>query len=163
MDLRDGSPQIDALIAKARAKNRDPAPQIREMRLHILAHAESKAKLRAIRSLGLRSSYAPAELQKPFVVAHLVFTGKTDDPELRRAFALKRADAMLGATAMLYGPPPAAPVAAPSMRLAAPTPPPALSASPIDIDDDLELELPVEPPPAKQEMPAAAAQGEPAK
>lgn len=54
MDLRDGSPQIEALYARAQGGRKDPTNQIREMRLHIMAHAESKARLRAIRSIGVR-------------------------------------------------------------------------------------------------------------
>jgi len=115
MDLRDGSPQVEALEERvrekaARAKREGKAPsaedaskQIREMRLHILGHAETKAKLRAIRSLGIKSSYTPTELAKPFAVARLMWTGRSADPELRRAFALKQADALIGATSMLYG------------------------------------------------------------
>jgi hypothetical protein len=121
MDLRDGSPQVEALEERVREKAarskregktpsaQDASKQIREMRLHILGHAETKAKLRAIRSLGIKSSYASEELAKPFAVARLMWTGRSADPELRRAFALKQADAMIGATSMLYGGGPAEP------------------------------------------------------
>lgn len=103
MDLRPGSPQVIALEERAKKKNRSADQQVREMRMHIVGHAETKARLRAIRSLGIRSSYEPAELRKPFVVARLMWTGQSDDPELRRAFALKQADAMLGGVKALYG------------------------------------------------------------
>lgn len=106
MDARDGSPQLDELIEKAKlGRNgpRDPAPQIRELRKFLLRHAESKAKNRAIRSLGLRTSYAPDDLKKPFAVARLMFTGRTEDPVLQRAFAAKIADSMLGTTTAMYG------------------------------------------------------------
>ncbi len=126
MDLRDGSAQVQALrdryeraLEKWRAQGsraatgygalkyepKDPTAQISEMRLHILAHAESKAKLRAIRSLGLRASYDKDELDKPFAVARLMFTGRSTDPELKREFARMQAQAMLGASAALYGAP----------------------------------------------------------
>lgn len=117
MDVRDGSPQVLALFDKARAKGRDATQQIRELRLHILGHAETKAQLRAIRALGLRTSYTREELQRPFVVARIVFTGKTDDPQLKQLFANRTADAFLGASTALYGN--AAPAALP-----APTAPP---------------------------------------
>lgn len=105
IDARDGSPQIDEIIKKAKRADppRDPSSQILELRKFLLRHAESKAKLRAIRSLGIRTSYDKAELQKPFIVARLMFTGQSDDPEARRFFRGRIADAMLGATAQLYG------------------------------------------------------------
>ncbi len=115
MDLRPGSAQVEAHEKRARdkwerekAKNPDARmgdweSQIRDMRLFILEHAETKAQLRAIRSLGLRSSYSVDELHKPFFAAKLQFTGHSDDPEIRRMFAERIADSMLGATKALYG------------------------------------------------------------
>jgi hypothetical protein len=116
MDLRQGSAQVEALweryqSARARWERggrhgyepKSPEAQIREMRLHIVGHAETKARLRAVRAIGIRTSYTPDELHKPFVVARLTFTGHTSDPELRAMFASKRADAMLGGTRALYG------------------------------------------------------------
>jgi hypothetical protein len=114
MDLRHGSAQFEALWDRYKAKKamherkgwkppNEPTGQIREMRLHILAHAESKAQLRAIRSLGIKSAYTLEELSKPFVCARVMFTGQTDDPTLRRVFAEKTADAFLGGMSALYG------------------------------------------------------------
>src|SRR3990167_673869 len=101
MDLRPGSPQVQALQARLRpARPGQPPPtidkQLRELRLHILAHAESKAKNRAIRSLGLKSGFTKEDLAKPFVVAKLMWTGQTKDPSLRRLFAEMTAERMLG-------------------------------------------------------------------
>jgi hypothetical protein len=123
MDLREESAQVDALFERNRDKHtrwvnggrkgyepRPPDGQIREMRLHIVGHAESKARLRAIRSLGVRSAYKPEELKKPFVIAKIMWTGQSEDPELRRAFALKQADAMLGGHRALYGDVPPTPL-----------------------------------------------------
>ena len=111
IDARDGSPQIEEIITKAqKAKNgqgRDPSPQILELRKFIIRHAESKAMNRAIRKLGVRTSYKRAELQKPFVVAKIMFDGHSDDPALRRLFAEKIADNFLGGSRALYGAPPA--------------------------------------------------------
>lgn len=103
IDARDGSPQIEEIRIKAAKKNRDPAPQILELRKFLLRHAESKAKNRAVRSLGVRTSYEPQELQKPFVVAKLMFTGASDDPAARQYFRGRIADAFLGASSALYG------------------------------------------------------------
>lgn len=122
MDLRDGSPQLAGMQDQTESKfkrehekweadgrkGREPKmgdwkSQVRDMRLRILEHAETKAKLRAIRSLGMRSSYTRAELSKPFFVARLQFTGQSDDPVIKQMFATRIADAMLGGTQMLYG------------------------------------------------------------
>jgi hypothetical protein len=134
MDVRDGSPTVLALHAKAAERRPlgDATKQIRELRLHILGHAETKARLRAIRSLGIRTSYSPAELERPFAVARIMFTGQTNDPELKRLFAEKTADAFLSGTNGLYGGPPPR-LAAPVQTYALPAPP--VSASRVDPDD----------------------------
>jgi hypothetical protein len=112
IDARDGSPQIDEIQQKAAAREADRtytgkrdggASQILELRKFLLRHAERKAKSRAIADLGVKRSYTKAELAKPFAVANLMFTGQTDDPELKRAFAHKIADSFLGASAALFG------------------------------------------------------------
>lgn len=87
--------------AKQRADN-----QIMQARLHVMSLAQSKARNRAIRSLGVKAAYDPAEFAKPFAVLRTVWTGKTDDPVLRRLFAMETARAFLGTREMLYGPPP---------------------------------------------------------
>lgn len=155
MDLRDGSPQVEALEERARSKGKTADAQIREMRLHILAHAESKAKLRAGRSLGIRTSYTREELARPFVVAKLMFTGQSDDPEIRRMFAAKRADAMLGGHRALFGVAPVAPQ--PVMALQAPvSAPPMLPHVRGEVDEDDYYE-PVEAvPPARPTPPQQA-------
>lgn len=116
MDLRPGSAQVEALEARYEAamqkwerggrKGYEPKPpdaQIREMRLFIEAHAETKARLRATRGIGIKTSYAPQELAKPFAVARLMFTGQSSDPMLRMMFAQERARAMLMGKSMMYG------------------------------------------------------------
>jgi len=117
MDLRDGSPTVIAMQlqseAKARkaksegkgdAKEGDWRAQLRDMRFRIAEQAETKAKLRAIRSLGIRASYTREELQKPFFAAQVQFTGRSSDPKIRRMFAQRIADSFLGsAVPMLYG------------------------------------------------------------
>lgn len=127
MDLREGSAQVEALIERSKDKKadgtdrKDPTGQIREMRLHIAAHAETKAKLRAIRSLGIQASYTDAELAKPFAVVRLAATGRTEDPILHREFARMNYAAAVNGSAQLYGGAlPPAPVAAPSHQLQAP-------------------------------------------
>ncbi|GMV18397.1 MAG: hypothetical protein AMXMBFR56_66210 [Polyangiaceae bacterium] len=135
IDMRDGSPQVAAMQARAKTGSNFEA-QLRDTRLFLLRHAETKAKLRAIADMGIKRSYTTDELKKPFAVARLMWTGQSDDPELRRLFALKQADAMIGGIAGLYGQqnappyatqPQAAPALAPPPQHAAPAlhaPPP---------------------------------------
>jgi len=128
MDMRAGSPTVEGLEAKAKAKGKSAEGQVREQLAHIVSHAETKARLRAIRSMGIRTAYDEAELDKPFVAACVMFTGQTDDPELARAFALMIARNALNGAAMLFAPPAPAPFA----RTSAPP----IAASVLDFDDD---------------------------
>lgn len=149
MDLRNGSPQLEGLYERfesdrrnprqGRAPAKDPTGQIREMRLHIMAHAESKARLRAIRSIGVRSAYTPKDLEKPFVVARLMFTGYSEDPGIRARFAELTAQAFLGGRRALYGGPSAGPLVSASRPAQSGAPrlsPPPIDRSRTDDDDD---------------------------
>lgn len=103
MDLRDDSPS---------AKQMKPG-ELSQARRFIAEHAETKARLRAIRSLGIQTSYHPDELSKPFVTAKLMLTGRVapqDDPtgELGKILTHNISQSMLGASSQLYGGEPAA-------------------------------------------------------
>lgn len=146
IDMREGSPQLVAM--KARAKDgANIESQIRDTRLFILRHAETKAKLRAIADMGVKRSYTAAELDKPFCVARLMWTGRTNDPDLKRIFAEKTADAMIGAASAMYGTqsapvqraPQALQVHAPQVPAMGGHPPPALGAASRGWDDDHDL------------------------
>jgi len=102
VDLRDGSAQIDQIIRQAK-EGRDPWVQIEFMRAHIASHCLTKARLRALRTVGLRTSYIPAELAKPFLVAKLTFTGQTDDPAMKPVFAAAVTLNMLAGARMAFG------------------------------------------------------------
>jgi hypothetical protein len=97
MDLREGSEQA-----------RGAGDGLAIQRSFILRHAESKAKLRAIRDcLALKTAYLPKELERPFVCPKLVFTGDFGDPEINRAVAMRIAERSLGLdgpAASLWGP-----------------------------------------------------------
>ena len=93
MDLRTGSPMAEGM----------KEAELVMARSHILSHAESKAKNRAIRSTGLRPSYSTADLAKPFICARIMFTGRTDDPELKRQFAADISRSFMGGSQALYG------------------------------------------------------------
>lgn len=157
MDLREGSPQVEAIIercirklgrdadqmderTKRRVGREKAENQIREMRLHIQAHAQTKARLRAIRSMGVRAAYPADDLKRPFLMARVMFTGRTDDPALRRTFGEMTAASFLGGTRALYGgaaPEPAARVIdLPADRNGCGAPPP-VGSVPLDEDDYL--------------------------
>lgn len=119
IDLHDDSDYVHQLEQQAARYNRSAEIRIRNERVQILSFAATKSRNRSIRDLGIRSKYTRAELAKPFVVARLLFTGASTDPELRRTFAIMLAQQAIGASARLYGPPPAAL--------------PAASAPPIDV------------------------------
>ena len=111
IDMREGSPQVVEIREKAHrravANPNDPNDggdsQILEKRKFILREAETKAKNRAIASMGVRRSFKRAELTKPFAVARIMFTGHTNDPVARARFQDKIADSFLSGTAALYG------------------------------------------------------------
>jgi len=102
MDMRDGSPQIVAMKSRA-SSQKGFESQLRDTRLFLLRHAETKAKLRAIADMGVKRSYTAAELRKPFAVARLMWTGETDDPELKKEAFRMQHEKMVGASSALYG------------------------------------------------------------
>lgn len=93
VDLTDGSPEAKSLSKL----------QLEHDRRFILAIAESKAKARVIRELGVSLTYSEREFEKPFAVLRLVHTGRTKDKELNRAMALETQRAMTGSTNAMYG------------------------------------------------------------
>lgn len=181
MDLREGSPQVKAIVEQCVRKIRANLPrgsqappdavierqgrekaenQIRMMRLHILGHAQSKAQLRAIRhAFGIRASYDAEELEKPFLIMLPLYTARSDDPETQRMMNEKVADAFLGATSAAYGPaqralpPPRDRVIDVTDRNRCGSPAPAIGSIPVADDDGLP-----EPEPQRATPPAAAQQ-----
>lgn len=135
LDLRDGSPQVLHLKPK----------QLEMMRQFIQGHCETKAQLRAIRSLGIKTSYTQEELTKPFVCARVMFTGRSKDPEMQREFSRMTAESFLGGGRALYGAP----------RV---TQPARLPQPPIDATSSDSGEWPADQtaPAANQPQPAAA-------
>lgn len=93
---------IARIAAKANPP-RDPWSEILQTRQHILSLAETKAKNRAIRSLGVRTAYAPQDLDRGFAVVRLQFTGHSEDPEIEHEVSLMIARRALQATDALYG------------------------------------------------------------
>ncbi len=109
IDVRepDGARYVE-IVQKAREAKppRDPSRQLLELRKFIDGHTESRALLRAIANMGIRRSYTKAELEKPFAVARLFFTGRSNDPATRTQFNAAIANSFLGGSSALYGAPP---------------------------------------------------------
>lgn len=106
MDVREpyGAEYVDAVRKAEQAKPpRVPAKQIGELRRFITRHAESKALNRAYAALGIRRSYTRDELERPFCVARVTFTGHSDDPEARRQFRAGIMQSFLGSTDAAFG------------------------------------------------------------
>lgn len=102
MDLRDGSAQVSQIYRQTK-EGKDPETTIEFMRANIASHCLTKARLRALRSVGLKTSYAPQEIERPFLVAKLVFTGQTDDPVLKPMYAAAVMMNMLAGSRMVFG------------------------------------------------------------
>lgn len=155
LDLRDGSPTVVGLQQQQAAKNKSADSQVREMRMHIQQHAETKAQLRAVRSLGIKTAYTTDELQRPFVAARIMFTGQSKDPVLRAEFARMTAASFLSGQASLYGrqlPPAQGPATLGAL------PPPPVGTNRIDEEDapafiPTSRERKSDPPPAGEAKP----------
>lgn len=111
-DVRDGSERVREILEKVdnakpneRAEAQYKASKaIRQMRKFGLRRAETGARTAAISELGLKRAATEAELARPFLVAKLQFTGQSDDPEIRKAFAVGGMHAFLGSgVPTLYG------------------------------------------------------------
>jgi hypothetical protein len=98
----EGEKQMDLREGSERAKKMSGG-ELSEARKFIAEHAQTKAQLRAIRSIGLETSYVPEFYDEPIICARLVFTGRSDNPEIQARFAELTAAAMLGSTNILYG------------------------------------------------------------
>jgi len=154
VDARDGSPQEQEIRTKAEARRKkNPSwtndggdSQLLELRKFLLRHAETKAKLRAIADMGVARAYTAEQLRKPFAVAKLVWTGQTKDPELRRFFAEKQMENMMGGARALYGAQPAPAAALPSRHHG----PPPVGAVPHEDDGDSYVDMAPEPLPPQQ-------------
>lgn len=94
VDLRDGSDEIKG----------KPDGEIDTLRANMVRSAITKAKLRALRdAFGVSQGMNESELDKPFVFAKAIFTGRSDDPQTRQLYAQVIAYQQLAGTAALYG------------------------------------------------------------
>ena len=92
LDLRDDSPMTAQVLGY-----KNNVKSLRQTRAFIAEHCASKARNRAIRTaLGIRQTFSPEEIERPFVAAKLTFTGRTGDPETDRMIAIMAASKELG-------------------------------------------------------------------
>jgi hypothetical protein len=161
LDLRKGSPQVEGLTEK----------RLAGMRKNICSLAETEAMLRAIRAVGIAHSYTEAQLAKPFLVAGLMRTGRTDDPILRRRLAEMAYENSMRAETALYGMPQEAPpmlAAAPDSEVnalppraaAGPALPPARETPPSGRTIDMPVDTPQPTAQTKTGVPYDARTGE---
>lgn len=166
VDMDYGPGSIGEEKVRADAKDKTSAEKtLREIRHFLSRHAESRAYLRAIRRLGVATSYTVEQLRKPFVALQLTWTGRSNDLETQRAFSKMTAERMLGASSALYGGSPPAHVdrlpevtTAPAPRIDA-TPRPLPETTRADVlDYDLDTGEVRDPMPAQRQQAAPAQQ-----
>ena len=103
MDLHDNGAVYQDLLREqlARKSQAEAEKAARErlttMRRRMAALAESGAKNRAVRSIGIKSSYSAAELARPFVAVR--FVENIEDPDVKAAVL----DRMRGRVVEVYG------------------------------------------------------------
>ncbi len=103
IDVRDGSPLAMKIAATFGKRAR---VELERRRQFVLSHADTSARLRGIRQLGLRDTYLPGELEKKaFFTARCVFTGKSENEATRQVFDQHIAGTFLPAAAALFGSP----------------------------------------------------------
>lgn len=141
LDLRDGAPIVEGILAREAKKRKKQgndyrgdggAGDIAQKRQHIQSLCMTEARERAIRTLGVRVSYAQEELKKPFIIVQLVFDGRSENPEAAAYFRERIADTFLGASQKLYGGAPA------PAQLNAGHPPPPIEAQVIELPESDE-------------------------
>lgn len=99
IDLRQGSPLVNRLRERnLRGKNFD----VERRREFIDSICDTQARLKACRQLGLKQTYTSKELQRPFFMARLQFTGKTDDPTIKPILAQHVADSFKSSHEALF-------------------------------------------------------------
>jgi hypothetical protein len=103
--MRDGSAQVEEVVEKALEREKDPnfkgirdggKSAVRAKRRFGAALAETGAKNRALVDMGFKRTRTLEEWKKPIVAVRLMFTGRTEDPELRREFSRMMAAQALG-------------------------------------------------------------------
>jgi hypothetical protein len=103
IDVRDGSPLANKIAATFGQR---ACVELARRRQFVLSHADTSARLRGIRQLGLRDTYLPGELEKKaFFTARCVFTGKSDNEATRQVFDEHIACTFLPSAAALFGSP----------------------------------------------------------
>lgn len=172
-DAREGSPMIRRIRTKAANRlkkypkdfNDGGETEILELRNFLSRRADTMALNIATRRLGVRTSYARKSLQKPFAVAQLMVTGRSQDPEARWQYRTALLESVFGneehkgAQERLYGAPAqSAPAALPPPPVAPPRqlqPPPVGSVPEPEPYDEEEIETEGEPAAAPSETKTA--------
>lgn len=102
LDLGQNSPRVVRLRTKNIRRERGDFDIERQREL-IDSSCDTQARLKACRQLGVQPAYAAKDLAKPFFVAKLQFTGKTDDPALKQLMGQHVVDSFKSSSAALFG------------------------------------------------------------
>lgn len=152
VDLRDGSPQIGgwtpekwkaATAAGRNNVNGWSEARVLQARRFGQALAETKARLRAIRSLGLKQVYTVEELARPFIIPRVSFTPDMSNPTVAAVVTEQR----MAGIAALYGRQAAGQLAEPDPITVRPDPIPAAAAGSTPVTPATAPSTHVAPPP----------------
>lgn len=102
IDLSQNSPRVQRIRAKATKRDRGELDVARH-RQFIDSSCDTQARLKACRQLGIQPTYVLKDLSKLFFCAQLQFTGKTDDPELKKLMGQHVVDAFGPSRKALFG------------------------------------------------------------
>jgi len=103
-----GSAGIDlspnsSLVRKLRERNQTAGFDVERRREYIDSHCDTSARLKAIRTLGIKGSYTARDLERPFFCARLVFTAQTDDPIAKPILVQHVVDSFKSSGDAMYG------------------------------------------------------------
>jgi len=113
LDLRDGSPAAEKVMAEARGKTEEEKRRkglgnLMRMRAKVMQRADTNCEERLIWSYGFRSSYTKGELDNKLIVCvRPIETGYHPDPEIQKMLIQNILNRRTMAQNALYGAPPA--------------------------------------------------------
>jgi hypothetical protein len=99
VDITNNSPLVRKITARFGQRSR---LEIERRRQFITSLADTAARLRAVRQLGVRDWYLGSDLEKPFFCARVIFHGQSASPETKAIFDRAVAEAFVPAAKALF-------------------------------------------------------------
>lgn len=99
VDLTNNSPLVRKISARFGERSR---LEIERRRQFITGLADTGARLRAVRQLGVRDWYSSGDLAKAFFCARVIFHGQSASPETKAIFDKAVAEAFVSASSALF-------------------------------------------------------------